>query len=136
TIDSLTINMTRASNQVSGSYSVFRTGDASTSSGTIQLFNIAGNVTYTRSPALMNFSFAINDPLGPTRIVSGLTTYSVPNPNQIVLPQFSVATNGGPTYTFLSGFTLNRSGTRYVGNAVLSDAIPETSWFEATNWVI
>src|SRR6266404_3937277 len=128
TIDSFSLNMVRASNQVSGTYSLTRFGDGSTSSGTIQLFNIAGNISYTRSTTLMNFSFAITDPLGTTRTVTGSANYTVPNANQIVLPQFSVSASGGPTYTFASGFTLNRSGTRYFGNATLSDGIPETSW--------
>ena len=135
TIDSFTLNMARGSNQLSGSYSVFRNSEAQTSSGTVKLFNMAGSATYTRSTALINFSFAMTDPLASTRTVTGSATYSVPDANHLVLPQFSVSASG-VSYTFVSGFTLTRSGTRYTGNARLNDGIPETSWADATNWVI
>ena len=136
TADSFDLGMVRGSNQLSGSYAIYRYGDASTSSGTIQLFNIGGTTTYKRSTSLMSFNLTITDPLATTRTVTGSTNYTVSNPNKIVLPQFSVSASGGPTYTFASGFTLNRSGSRYIGNATLSDGIPETSWADATNWVI
>jgi hypothetical protein len=136
TVDSFTLNMARAANQLAGSYSVYRNSEASTSFGSIQLLNMSGAVTYARSPGTISFNFAVTDPLGTTRNVSGSANYSVINANQILLPEFSVSASGGPTYTFLAGTTLNRSGTLYLGNAKLTDGIPETYWADATNWVI
>lgn len=136
TVDSFTLYMSRASNQISGTYWYNLWSNASQSVGTLQLLNITGSVAYHRVNTTLNFTFAITDPLSSTRTVSGATTYTVASPNQIIIPQFSVTASGGPTYTFQSGCTLNRTGSRFVGTARLNDGIPETSWADFVDWVI
>lgn len=137
--DGFTLTMARAANQLVGNYTIKLSTEPNAAAGNFQVMNLGGSVSYTRSSGAINFSFAITDPpwlnFGGTRIVAGSTTYSVPNANQIVLPQFSV-TGGGATYTFRAGCTLNRTGSRYLGSATLVDGIPETGWADATSWVI
>src|SRR5258706_5644440 len=135
TVDGLTITMSRPANQISGAYTIKLSSEPNAAVGNFQLLNIGGSVTYARSSGAIALTFAITDPLGATRTVSGSTTYSVPNFNQVVLPQFSVS-GGGASYTFQSGLVLNRTGSRYVGSATLGDGLPETGWADATKWVV
>jgi len=139
TTDGLILTMSRGINQLVGSYTIRLSSEGTVNGGNFQLLNVGGSVSYTRSTAAITFNFAISDPpslgFGGTRTVTGSTTYTVLNANQIVLPQFSV-TGGGATYTFQSGCTLNRTGARYVGSATLVDGLPDTGWADATSWVI
>src|SRR5438270_785498 len=137
--DVFILTMSRGINQLVGSYTIRLSSEGTVNGGNFQLLNVGGSVSYTRSTAAISINFAISDPpslgFGGTRTVAGSTTYTVLNANQIVLPQFSV-TGGGATYTFQSGCTLNRTGSRYVGSATLVDGLPDTGWADATSWVI
>jgi len=139
TVDSFTLYVVRSANQLSGTYTLDQVSNGSRNVGSVQLLNIGGSVSYNRGSSTISFDFGINDPLaGGTRTVSGSTSYTVTSANQIVLPQFSV-TGGGATYTFQGGCTLNRqggTGSRYIGNATLTDGMPETYWGDAIDWVI
>jgi hypothetical protein len=131
--------MTRGTNQLTGTYTIKFSSEPVQASGVFQALNISGSVAYNRMQSTISFSFAMTDPpvlqSGQSRVVTGSTTYNANNPNQLVLPQFTVS-GGGATYTVVGGCTLSRSGSRYTGKAILSDGVPETSWGDFVEWVI
>jgi len=137
--DFVTLSLSRLSNQVAGTYTMRLNSEPNAGSGVFQSANISGSVGYNRTQGTISFTFAITDPpvlqVGQSRTVTGSTTYTANNPNQIIVPQFSVS-GGGVTYTVQGGLVLNRSGSRYTGNATLSDGVPETSWRDYVDWVI
>jgi len=135
--DTFTGTLVRGANQLAGSYTVRFTSDGSTSSGSVEVQNTSGTVSYERgSQNTMTLYLTQTDPLGATRTLTGTTTFTVNSVNQIAFPQFSVTSSDGQTYTIMPGSTLNRTGHHYHGNASLVDGIVETSWRDAINWVI
>src|SRR5260221_1081768 len=133
---SFTGTLNRGANQILGAYN-FTYSDGSSSSGTLQVQNVSGTVTYVRGTVnLATLNLTQTDPVGNTRSFSGSTTFTVATTDQIVFPQFSVTSGDHVTNTVLGGLILNRAGTRYAGSATLADGIVETSWADAVNWVI
>ena len=135
--DTFVGTLTRGPNQLFGTYSFTYASDGSMSSGTMQVQNLAGPVSYVRATANnMTLSLTQTDPVGSNRTFTGSTTFTVVTTDQIIFPQFSLASTDNKTNTVLAGLILNRIGPRYVGNATLADGILETSWADAVNWVI
>lgn len=108
---------------ISGTYSgpmriVYLTGSSSYSRGTQN--NISFNLTVNTVTASVN--------------VSGSTTFTVLNSNQIQLQQFT-ATGDGATIVVYAA-TLDRSGNKYVGNLEIQDGEAATSWRDYKDWVL
>src|SRR3954469_23046583 len=135
--DSVIVELLRASNQVAGSYTIKLSSEPNKASGVFQSLNISGAVSYNRAAGTMTFTFAITDPPASqqSRTVTGTANYSANNPNQIIVQPFTVS-DGAVSYTFQGGLALNRTGSRYVGNATLNDGVPETLSRDFVDWTI
>src|SRR5579872_5359485 len=122
--------LTRTAGQRAGNYSLAVT-NSSTLNGTWSVNALAGSITYSRTNGnVMTFS-ATND----TDTFTGSTSFTVNNANQITLPQFTLTRDDSQVFTVQAGTVFNRTGNTYVGNAVLFDGLPETSWPDYLNWV-
>lgn len=129
-------HLTRAANSVSGTFS-FRSIEPSGTidySGGFSLNTASGTALYTRGPVnQLTFDLMLADG-STTAAAKGSTAFNIVNPNQITIPQFTLTSAGQSLQ--VQSLTLNRTGRRYIGDMVLADGYPESSWSDYTAWVI
>ncbi len=130
--------LTRAANSTAGNYTVLLNNPAGpvNYTGTFYLRYLSGSVTYSRRPGnSLAFHLTRTDQYGVTTTLTGTNSFTVVSPDRISLPQFSLSSSDGNTYTILSS-SLNRSGHKYIGNLQLADGDLNTPWPDYTDWVV
>lgn len=100
--------------------------------------HFSGNVSYTRgrTPAQNQLTLTLTGgfPDEPSTY-KGTTSFSVINSDQINLPQFT-AVRSDSREVQVYAMTLKRSGSRYLAEFEVDDGILNTSWRDATKWVL
>lgn len=130
---SITFSFSRAANSAVGTYSATTINTAGQSYAVNGQFNIggySGTASYTRG-STNTLTFALTDMADLTRSISGATTYTVTNSDQISYAAFSTHDSLGNINSVLAG-TLTRSGNKYLGDLRLVDGLLQTYWADFT----
>ncbi len=130
---SITVTFSRAANSATGSYSA-RTQNATTTTtytGVYNLSSFVGTVSYTRG-STNTMVFTLTSRVTGT-LLTGSTTYTTANSNQLSYAAFTARDLEGNSYQFLAG-ALSRTGSTYRGDLSLVDGLPQTYWADFTKY--
>ena len=134
---SITFQFTRAAGSAVGTYianTVNSLGGTNTINGVYNLVSYSGTVSYTRGVS-NTLSFNITNLASPNLSITGSTTFTTINSNQISYAAFTLSNNSGGVYHANAG-TFNRSGNLYSGPLILSDGLLTTSWADFTSYIV
>lgn len=107
------------------------------SQGVWALLRIAGSMEYSRDAKnSLKLSLSMTNIDGTFSTLTGSAIYTAPDDNRLVLPQMTLTRSNGGRSMLLAPLTLNRSGQRYTGNALLADGYLATSWADYTKFVV
>lgn len=132
---SISFTFSRAANSAIGTYTAVSRNTTSTATytGVYALLSYAGSVSYSRG-STNNLAFTITAQATGT-VLTGSTTYTTTSNSSLSYAGFTVRDTLGNAYQVQPG-TLTRSGTKYRGDLVLSDGLPQTSWADFTAYRI
>jgi hypothetical protein len=128
-------SMTRPAGATTGNYTITFNGTSGAGTWSLTPFTAgSSSVTYVRGNTSL-MTLRLNTGGGLTMSNSTPFTFTVINPNQISLPQFTMVGNDSKTYTVLAGTVFNRTGNKYVANATFFDFLQPSPWADYVNWV-
>jgi len=132
---SISISFTRAVNSGVGTYKATTqnsTGEINSVTGTYSVLSYQGSALYERG-ATNTISLALQNAGDTSRAISGSTTFTTTDQNEMAYAAFDAIGNDGRTYRVKAG-NLTRSGNVYRGNLELHDGLPETYWADFTGY--
>jgi len=134
---SISFSFARSAGSASGTYvgtTTSLTGQMLTVTGTVNLDDYKGSVIYTRGTT-NSLSIALTNLADSTITLSGATTYTVEDSNNVSYPAFVASSSTGANYYVLAG-TMARTGKNYLGQMQLVDGLPNTYWADFTGYRI
>jgi hypothetical protein len=100
------------------------------------LLRLDGTVEYSRETQnSLRLILTLTAGAGSSARLTGSAIYSVPNADQLVLPQLTL-TGSGNSQIIFAPTTLTRSSHRYAGNAVAADGNVASPWPDYTRFVV
>ena len=102
---------------------------------TLWVLHFDGQASYTRTASnVLRFQFTLSGNTGSSLVVTGSTSYTTMNADEVKLPQFKLR-SGSRQYT-VQPTTLLRTGNRYAGEFKFVDGLPDTAWKDYTDWPV
>jgi len=136
---SISLRFVRPAGAADGSYTATTqnsAGEQNAVSGRYSLLSYAGSLAYNRGATntmAISMTGLSSTPGGVT--LTGSTTFTTPNVDQLSHAAFTARGNDGSSYQVRAG-SLSRFGSTYRGAMSLADGLPQTSWADYTQYVL